>query len=171
MTEFTVDPVIASLTHQIADWPLSRVFVYNDSRYQWGLLVPRRPGVIEMCDLSADDQRQLMAEIVDALLASRHQPPFRPHQQSSDEQCCQHRGTHPPAARHAGRFDYVELVAQREAPNGQRYRQVEAEQQPDAGIFGEQGDHAFDDDVGLAPGQANDVEWPWQMLEQEQRDH
>lgn len=116
-------------------------------------------GELPFLDIKAERAvDQLMAEIVDALLASRHQPPFRPHQQSSDEQCCQHRGTHPPAARHAGRFDYVELVAQREAPNGQRYRQVEAEQQPDAGIFGEQGDHAFDDDVGLAPGQANDVE-------------
>jgi diadenosine tetraphosphate (Ap4A) HIT family hydrolase len=64
MTEFAVDPVIASLTHRVADWPLSRVFAYNDSRYQWGLLVPRRPGAVEMCDLAADDQRQLMDEIV-----------------------------------------------------------------------------------------------------------
>ena len=64
MTEFTVDPVITSLTMQLADWPLSRVFLYNDSRYHWGLLVPRRAGVIEMADLSPDDQVQLMKEIV-----------------------------------------------------------------------------------------------------------
>jgi diadenosine tetraphosphate (Ap4A) HIT family hydrolase len=64
MTNFTVDPVITGLTRVLADWPLSRVFLYNDSRYQWGLLVPRRPGAVEMCDLSADDQQQLMAEIV-----------------------------------------------------------------------------------------------------------
>ena len=64
MTEFAVDPVIRSLTHQLADWPLSRVFLYNDSRYPWGLLVPRRAGVIEMCDLTPGDQAQLMAEIV-----------------------------------------------------------------------------------------------------------
>lgn len=64
MNDFAVDPVIQSLTHQLADWPLSRVFLYNDSRYQWGLLVPRRAGVIEMCDLGAADQAQLMAEIV-----------------------------------------------------------------------------------------------------------
>lgn len=64
MTDFTVDPVIVSLTHKLADWPLSRLFLYNDSRYQWGLLVPRRPGAVEMCDLSAEDQQQLMAEIV-----------------------------------------------------------------------------------------------------------
>lgn len=63
MTDFTVDPVIAGLTHKLADWPLSRVFLYDDSRYQWGLLVPRRPGAIEMCDLTVPDQQQLMAEI------------------------------------------------------------------------------------------------------------
>src|ERR1700748_2164563 len=64
MTDFTVDPVIASLTVTLADWPLSRLFLYNDSRYHWGLLVPRRPGVSEMADLAPDDQAQLMQEIV-----------------------------------------------------------------------------------------------------------
>ena len=53
MSDFAVDPVIQSLTTKLADWPLCRVFLYNDSRYHWGLLVPRRPGVIEMCDLGA----------------------------------------------------------------------------------------------------------------------
>ena len=56
MSDFAIDPVIQKLTHTLADWPLSRLFLYNDSRYQWGLLVPRRAGVIEMCDLSAADQ-------------------------------------------------------------------------------------------------------------------
>ncbi|HEU0162599.1 MAG TPA: HIT domain-containing protein, partial [Rhizomicrobium sp.] len=64
MTDFAVDPVILKLTHRLADWPLSRLFLYNDSRYQWGLLVPRRPGAVEMCDLTPDDQQQLMREIV-----------------------------------------------------------------------------------------------------------
>ena len=64
MSEFVVDPVIASLTQTITDWPLSRLFVFNDSRYHWGLLVPRRPNIVEMCDLSAEDQAQMMKEIV-----------------------------------------------------------------------------------------------------------
>ena len=64
MSEFTVDPVIQKLTYQLADWPLSRLFLYNDFRYQWGLLVPRRPGAVEMCDLIPEDQAKLMAEIV-----------------------------------------------------------------------------------------------------------
>ncbi len=64
MTDFAIDPVIQKLTYKLADWPLSRVFLHNDSRYQWGLLVPRRPGAVEMCDLIPEDQAQLMAEIV-----------------------------------------------------------------------------------------------------------
>ena len=64
MSDFTVDPVITSLTLKRADWPLSRLFLYKDSRYHWGLLVPRRAGVVEIADLSADDQAQLMKEIV-----------------------------------------------------------------------------------------------------------
>jgi diadenosine tetraphosphate (Ap4A) HIT family hydrolase len=64
MTDFILNPVIASLTHTLADWPLCRVLLYGDSRYAWGLLVPRRPGAVEMCDLAAADQAQLMAEIV-----------------------------------------------------------------------------------------------------------
>ena len=63
MSEFTVDPVIQKLTVQLADWPLCRVFLYNDSRYQWGLLVPRRPGAIEMCDLVPEDQAKLMPSL------------------------------------------------------------------------------------------------------------
>jgi diadenosine tetraphosphate (Ap4A) HIT family hydrolase len=64
MTDFTVDPVITSLTVPLADWPLSRAFLYNDSRYHWGLLVPRRTGAVEIADLPPGDQAQLMAEIV-----------------------------------------------------------------------------------------------------------
>lgn len=63
MTEFTIDPVIVLLTHPLADWPLCRVFSYNDSRYPWGLLVPRRAGAVEICDLDRGDQAQLMTEI------------------------------------------------------------------------------------------------------------
>lgn len=64
MTEFAVDPAIQRSAHKLVDWPLSRVFVFNDSRYHWGLLMPRRAGILEICDLSRDDQVQLMAEIV-----------------------------------------------------------------------------------------------------------
>jgi diadenosine tetraphosphate (Ap4A) HIT family hydrolase len=64
MSDFAVDPVILSLTHQVSDWPLSRVFLYDDARYAWTMLVPRRAGVIEIADLSPEEQTQLMQEIV-----------------------------------------------------------------------------------------------------------
>ena len=63
MSTFTLDPVIESVTVKLADWPLSRVLLYNDSRFHWGLLVPRRAGAVEICDLDAGDQAQLMTEI------------------------------------------------------------------------------------------------------------
>ena len=74
MSDFIVDPVILSLTHHAADWPLSRVFVYDDSRYGWGLLVPRRAGIVAMADLAPEDQGQLMQEIVRLTGAVRAMP-------------------------------------------------------------------------------------------------
>jgi diadenosine tetraphosphate (Ap4A) HIT family hydrolase len=74
MNDFAVDPVILSLTHPVADWPLCTVFVYDDCRYPWGLLVPRRAGVIEICDLAPADQQQLMVEISRLSKVIRAQP-------------------------------------------------------------------------------------------------
>ena len=51
-------------TIDIGDLPLCKVLVIKDAHYPWLLLVPRREGVIEICDLSVGDQQQLMAEIV-----------------------------------------------------------------------------------------------------------
>jgi len=64
MDDFAVDPVILSLTHHAVDWPLCRVFLYDDARYAWCLLVPRRAGVVEIADLTPEDQAQLMQEVV-----------------------------------------------------------------------------------------------------------
>lgn len=63
MTEFSVDPGIAGLTHVLCDWHLSRVLLVNESRYHWGLLVPRRVGLMEIYDLTSGDQEQLINEI------------------------------------------------------------------------------------------------------------
>lgn len=64
MTDFTLHPGLARTAHVLADWPLCRVLLCDDSRYHWGLLVPRRADVTEICDLSREDQNQLMTEIV-----------------------------------------------------------------------------------------------------------
>lgn len=63
MSRFLVDPQIQSRSHILCDWPLCCVFLYDDARYHWGLLVPRRLAVIEICDLDPADQAQLTREI------------------------------------------------------------------------------------------------------------
>ena len=50
-------------TIDIGDLPLCRVLVIKDAHYPWLMLVPRRPGVVEIIDLSEVEQAQLMTEI------------------------------------------------------------------------------------------------------------
>jgi len=50
-------------TIDIGDLPLCRVLVSKDANYPWLILVPRRPGVIEIIDLDEAEQAQLTTEI------------------------------------------------------------------------------------------------------------
>ena len=59
---FQLHPRLAADTSFIADWPLCRVLLMNDARYFWIVLVPRREGVIEITELSAQDRAELMEE-------------------------------------------------------------------------------------------------------------
>lgn len=47
----------------IIDLPLCRVLLENDKHYPWVFLVPRRPDVSRMMDLSSLDQLQLIKEM------------------------------------------------------------------------------------------------------------
>lgn len=47
----------------ILDLPLCRLLLENDSHYPWIILVPRRPEISKMMDLSLSDQLQLMKEL------------------------------------------------------------------------------------------------------------
>lgn len=47
----------------IGDLALCRILLENDSHYPWIFLVPRRPSVSKMMDLSSSDQLQLMQEL------------------------------------------------------------------------------------------------------------
>jgi len=57
---------LAADTVPLAEWPLCRVLLMNDAGYPWLILVPARPGICEIHELSAPDRRQLMAEIAAA---------------------------------------------------------------------------------------------------------
>lgn len=60
--EFELHPNLAAKTFLI-DLPLSRVLLEDNQHYPWLFLVPRRPNVSRMMDLSAQDQMQLMLEL------------------------------------------------------------------------------------------------------------
>lgn len=47
----------------IEDFSLSRVLLKNDARFLWVILVPRKPNIRELIDLSLEDQTLLLTEI------------------------------------------------------------------------------------------------------------
>ena len=57
--------------------PLSRVLLMNDARYPWIILVPARPGLVELHDLTDDDYAVLSGEIRNA--SARMATLFRAH--------------------------------------------------------------------------------------------
>lgn len=61
--EFELDSRLAADTVFVADWELCRVLLHRDARYGWLILVPRRPEMVEMMDLSPEDYARLWAEI------------------------------------------------------------------------------------------------------------
>jgi diadenosine tetraphosphate (Ap4A) HIT family hydrolase len=64
--DWTVHPQLERDTVPIGDLALCRALLINDANYPWMLLVPRRPGVVEIIDLSEAEQVRLMAEIARA---------------------------------------------------------------------------------------------------------
>lgn len=66
MTDFALHDRLAADTVELTQWPLSLVLLMNDRRWPWLLLVPRRPAMRELHELTETDQRALMTEIVRA---------------------------------------------------------------------------------------------------------
>lgn len=73
---FELDPQIAASSFFIIDWPLSRVLLKNNANFPWFILVPRRPNLTEMTQLSQDERYQLMDEINHAsrIVQDRYKP-------------------------------------------------------------------------------------------------
>ncbi len=68
---FALDPRLAADTVQVASLPLCHVLLMNDARYPWLILVPRRSGLVEVADLSTDEQTTLWQEVNRAAAALR----------------------------------------------------------------------------------------------------
>ncbi|MBH0078402.1 HIT domain-containing protein [Pseudoalteromonas sp. NZS11] len=54
--EFKLAPELKRDCIELADWPLCKVLLLNDSQYPWFVLVPRQANLKEIIDLSEDDQ-------------------------------------------------------------------------------------------------------------------
>jgi len=63
---FVLHERLVADTITIADWPLCRVLLMNDSNYPWIVLVPRRAGVVEIHELDSADRLTLMDEMAEA---------------------------------------------------------------------------------------------------------
>ncbi|MBS3798358.1 HIT domain-containing protein [Pseudoalteromonas sp. BDTF-M6] len=73
---FSLAPELQKDCIELADWPLCKLLLMNDSQYPWFILVPRKEGVTEIIDLSEQEQLMLMQE--SAQLSKLLQSVFNP---------------------------------------------------------------------------------------------
>ncbi|GGI82356.1 HIT domain-containing protein [Legionella impletisoli] len=73
---FKVDERIQSTSIELIDWPLSRLFLKDESRFPWFILVPRIDGIEEINQLDKTDHNQLMQEV--SQLSCQIQEMFNP---------------------------------------------------------------------------------------------
>lgn len=57
---FELDPRIAATSRPVGDTDFCLVRLVNDSRYPWLVLIPRRPGIVEVFDLGPDERHALV---------------------------------------------------------------------------------------------------------------
>ena len=63
---FQSDPAFDAGSVVVGDWPLCQVRLQDDARFPWLILIPRRPGLRELEDLTRDDRAALVEEMVRA---------------------------------------------------------------------------------------------------------
>jgi diadenosine tetraphosphate (Ap4A) HIT family hydrolase len=73
---FVLDARLQNDTRHVTSLPLCDVLLMNDTRFPWLVLVPRRTGMTEICDLSTSDQALLWREVTRASEVLRSLAPF-----------------------------------------------------------------------------------------------
>lgn len=63
LSDFVLDPRLAAESVVVADLKLSRILLCDHKDFPWLILVPRRVELVELIDLSLEDQAQLWQEI------------------------------------------------------------------------------------------------------------
>lgn len=73
---FELDPRLVTDTENVGMLELCRVLLMRDARYPWLTLVPAKPNLVEISDLSPEDRTVLMEEITAAggALAGLYRP-------------------------------------------------------------------------------------------------
>ena len=71
MAEFVLDPAFVATSIELVDLPLCQARLQLDARYPWIVLIPRRPHLREIEQLSSVHRLALMDEIVMAGAAVR----------------------------------------------------------------------------------------------------
>ena len=72
---FELDPRLAADTLPVATLGLCEVRLMNDARFGWLVLVPQRPGMVEIADLDAEERAVLWQEVEHAAAALRSATP------------------------------------------------------------------------------------------------
>lgn len=73
---FELAPELKRDCIELADWPLCKVLLLNDSQYPWFILVPRQNNLKEIIDLSEQNQIVFIKE--SAILSKLIQEVFAP---------------------------------------------------------------------------------------------
>jgi len=60
---FRLDPQLARDTVAVGDLPHARVLLMNDANFPWLIVVPLRPGAVELFDLDDGERAQLMGTL------------------------------------------------------------------------------------------------------------
>jgi diadenosine tetraphosphate (Ap4A) HIT family hydrolase len=69
---WSLHPQLAQDTVPVGDLPLARVLLAKDANYQWLILVPRLPELVELIDLEENAEVQLLGEIAAAARALKN---------------------------------------------------------------------------------------------------
>lgn len=70
-TGFKLDTRLEDVGHPLGEFPLCRVFLFDDARFPWVMLVPRRASISEILDLNDADRQALFAETMRSAEALR----------------------------------------------------------------------------------------------------
>lgn len=60
---FSLNHKLATDTFFVCDLKISRLLLMNDANYFWFILVPRKPDLVELTDLSFAEQTEVLREI------------------------------------------------------------------------------------------------------------